>query len=101
MEIKTIKTNGLGQKSFILTPDLKPIMKEGKLYYCETDQARTIIRLGKRISEEFSDLQGKKPVKYSLEYYRSHEEFIKRVKVMIKGGEGLPFLLFLEKEIKN
>ncbi|MFH1840085.1 MAG: hypothetical protein ABH849_02960 [Nanoarchaeota archaeon] len=98
MEIQTIKTSGIRQKSFVLTPSLKPIKKEGTLYYCETDQARTIIRLGKRISEEFSDLQGKKPVKYSLEYYRSHEEFIKRVKMMIKGGEGLPFLLFLEKE---
>jgi len=86
------------KKTSILTPDLKPIKKNGSLYYCETDRARTIIRLGKSISNEFSDLQGKKPIKYTLEYYRDNKQFHKRVKKVVNENEGLPFLLFLVKE---
>jgi hypothetical protein len=86
------------KKSSILVPELKPLIKQGRLYYCETDKARTIIRLGKRIAEEFSDLQGKSPISYNLEYYRSNEDFIGRIREMIKKNSELPFLLFLEKE---
>ena len=95
------KNKELVQKSLILAPSLKPIKKEGSLYYCETDKARSIIRLGRKITEEFSDLKGKKPIRYVLEYYRSDEEFVRRVKKMVKENEGLPFLLFLEKEMKE
>jgi len=85
------------QKS--LTPR-KLIEINGNLYYHETSQAWSIIRLKNELINEFFQLKEKRSkFSYKMIYYRDYEEFDKAVKELIKSKEILPILLFLKKEM--
>jgi hypothetical protein len=73
---------------------------EGKLIYCERDQAWNLLRLKKEVLNEFYQLKEmRSKFSYHMVYYRTYEELEKAVKELKKKGElALPFLVFLYKD---
>lgn len=75
-----------------LQPKIRPIISEGKLYFCETSRANSIIRLKNKIINEFPALKTSKP-NYHLEVFHSYSMLDQRLHDLKKDGV-IPMLLF-------
>jgi len=74
----------------MITPLLRPIIVTGKLFYEEAARAFVLIRLKRRIIQEFPQLESNLGWSYQLEYHRTKEQTIKR----IENGE-IPLLVYI------
>lgn len=72
---------------------------EGKMIYCERDQAWNLLRLKKEVLNDFYQLKGmRSKFSYHMVYYRTYEELEKAIKGLKKNNVALPFLVFLYEE---
>jgi len=81
-----------------LTPR-KIINVKGKIYYNESKQAWSNIKLKRELINEFPQLKEKRSkFSYELMFCRTAEELDKIIKKFIKTKEIMPMLMFLYKD---
>ena len=81
----------------LLIPSNRPIIVDGSVFYDDKSRTNNIIRLKKRIVEEFQDLKGLNNVYYRAELYKTYEELQKRIAELVAQRQGIPMLIFLYK----
>ena len=82
----------------ILKPIRKSFTVNGAISYNDMARCCNIIRLKKRIIEQFPDLRMKEGIFYKVEILFSYEELEARIKDIKQNKKGIPLLLSLYKE---
>jgi len=83
-----------------LTPR-KIINVKGKIYYNESKQAWSNIKLKRELINEFPQLKEKRSAfSYEILLCKSQEEIEKTINKFIKKGEAVPLLLWLYKDVE-
>lgn len=85
----------------MIEPLARPIIEQGKLFYCESSRAHSIVRFKKTILEHFPQLRSRKKWQYSLEYWRDVHTTIRRITEAQERKEGIPLLLFIREGETN
>ena len=81
----------------MLIPSNRPIIVDGSVFYDDKSRTNNIIRLKKRIVEEFQDLKEANDVFYRAELYKTYADFRQRVEELLMQKQGIPMLIFLYK----
>jgi hypothetical protein len=78
------------------------IKSRGKMYYKEANRAWCFLRLRKEILDEFDELREKYcNFSYDVVYYETYEELEKALRDFKKGGQPLPILMWLVRDMKE
>ena len=81
-----------------IKPLTRPIIINGRVMYEERTRTHSLIRLKRRIIEEFSQLRSTKNWLYQMEFHRSYEATLERIKESKSKEEGIPLLIFIYEE---
>lgn len=89
------KTTKSGNPHFLI-PQQEPTHIDGKVFYNESDQSWSIIKLKRDVLKKFPQLKEKQAhINYKMIIHRTHEDAKKAI-INIKEGM-IPILLFFEK----
>lgn len=81
-----------------IQPLLKPLIVQGRLIYDYRSGAFALIRLKKKLLEEFSGLKEDRHWRYQMEYWSSYDLTIDRIIEAYRKHENPPILLFIYPE---
>ena len=81
-----------------ITPILRPVVVQGRLIYDARSHAFTIIRLKKRIVEEFPQLKKDQHWRYTLEFWPDYDLTVDRIIEAYRKQENPPLLVFVYPE---
>jgi len=84
-----------------IMPLTRPIIVNGRLIYNESVRAYNTLRLKKRLLDEFSQLRSEAGWCWQIEYLRSYDATIERIKEAQQNKEGIPLLLFIYREERD
>jgi hypothetical protein len=72
-----------------------PTIEEGPMWWSDTARANCILRLKRKIAEEYPILRENKKIGYRIEIWKSFDEIKKRIDDIEKSNEALPMLFFI------
>ncbi len=81
-----------------ILPKNNPVVIEGPVFYNIIDRCNSVIRLKKKLVNEFPDFKKRKGIRYRIELWKTHDDLQERVKDIVKKRKCLPLLLFFYNE---
>ncbi|MDP2749672.1 MAG: hypothetical protein Q8O89_02470 [Nanoarchaeota archaeon] len=78
----------------LIVPKSGAVIVEGSMFYSSPDKCKSIIRLKKKLSNEFPELKSRDNVYYRIELWKTYDEVEDRIKDIVERRKTLPMLLF-------